>query len=64
MKGPLILSLALGTIILLTAAAAFAGPWHDGGGGTVPEIDPASLGAAVTLLGGGLAILLGRRRKK
>jgi hypothetical protein len=26
-----------------------------------PEIDPASLGAALTLLGGGLAVLRGRR---
>jgi len=82
MKRSLVLSLVLGTCIVLTSAVAVAGPWGGGGGkggghggdsdsdsdsgrsGSVPEIDPAALGAAVTLLGGGLAVLTDRRRKK
>ena len=29
-----------------------------------PEIDPAAAGSALTLLGGGLAVVRGRRKKK
>ena len=53
----------------LAAAPAFAGhfsppraPSHHGGRG-VPEIDPAGLGSAVTLLAGG-AVLVGARAKR
>jgi hypothetical protein len=39
--------------------------WSDKRSGPVkaPEIDPASMVAALTLLGGGLAVLRGRRTK-
>ncbi|MFO0726150.1 MAG: hypothetical protein U1E65_20370 [Myxococcota bacterium] len=40
---------------------------HGGGGGgghaTAPELDPTSLGAALTLVSGGLFILNGRKKK-
>jgi hypothetical protein len=41
-------------------------PGHGGGGGvtSAPEIDPASAAAALTLLGGGLAVLRARRYRK
>jgi len=53
----------LAVTLSLVAAPAFAGrfnpPPHHGGRG-VPEIDPAGLGSAVTLLAGG-ALLVGSR---
>ncbi len=41
---------------------------HGGGGGggrtSAPELDPSAVGAALTLVSGGLLIVTGRRRKK
>ena len=76
MKRNLFSFLVLGMIVLVLSAAAFADPGSEddsdggsdseaeSGGAPVPEIDPATMGAAVTLLSGGLAILLSRRREK
>ncbi len=36
----------------------------DGGGNGVPEIDPSTAGLALGLVGGGLAILRDRRRRR
>jgi hypothetical protein len=55
----------LGVTLSLVATPAFAGHFHFSppprhGGRGVPEIDPAGLGSAVTLLAGG-ALLAGAR---
>lgn len=39
-------------------------PGHGGGVTSAPEIDVASAAAALTLLGGGLAVLRGRRSRR
>ena len=62
----------LGVTLSLIAAPAWAGRFnqhehHRGGGGRgVPEIDPAGLGSAITLLAGGAFLVgaRGRRRPK
>jgi hypothetical protein len=40
------------------------GPGKDGGTFAAPEIDPASMLTAMTMLGGGLMVLRGRRSSK
>jgi hypothetical protein len=61
--------LVLAATMSLGAAPAFADPHfqppqsHRGGSHSVPEIDPAGLGSAATLLAGG-AFLIGARIKR
>ncbi len=55
---------ALG-LALLAHGTAFAAFWlgdHDGPA-AAPEIDPASAAAALTLLGGVIAVMRGRRKQ-
>jgi hypothetical protein len=51
----------LGVMLLSLSATAVA---FGAARVTAPELDPASAMAALTLLGGGLAVLRGRRKKR
>ena len=49
--------------LALGAGMVFAALSANASAGFVPEIDPGSMGSAVTLLAGGLVLLTGRRSK-
>jgi hypothetical protein len=51
-----------GLVLVLTACATSAFAGDHGGTRRVPEIDPASMSAAIAFLAGGLLMLTGRRR--
>lgn len=54
-----IVGLASGLIFTAISMAHAVGPTAV----SVPELDPASIGGAITILGGGLLLLAERRRK-
>ena len=54
--------ISCGVLLVVNSVAGIA--WAKFGAPPVPEIDPASIGSAVTLLIGGLLVATGRRRRK
>jgi hypothetical protein len=56
--------LGLALVIAALAGSAYAGPPSSAAHPRVPEIDPGSIGSALTLLIGGAFLLTGKARKR